>query len=451
MVKDTFYYDVLGVEATADEAQIKKGYRKMALKYHPDKNPGNEEAEYKFKEVAEAYQIVSDPQKRALYDEVGKEGLSKQGVEAEDVDPKEFFSMIFGGDGFKDYIGELNFISMMTEMNQKEEEEAKQKAAEGVTTVMKADEAKSATMNELYEEQQEIKKNSNVDLEYIKQQQEMEKQKVAELSQTLQQKMSPVIQTANDDGSFDADQLAKFKALLQKEIDSLVTESFGLDICHSVGKMYVFKATAYLKGQKSLTGRFHRMGSSLKQSKQTMSGMMNLLSSATEAQSAMEAMAMLELEEGEEMDEYQKAKYEQMISGKFLAVAWASSKFEIDQTLKSVCKQVLNDKDVGPEVRRQRALLMIEMGKLFLAAARDPDNEIEDVLVFEKLIKESEETKSRDLKREARAKRSERVDGSARLAAGDDLTVDSKEELTVNSEEDPGTRRKKGLFGRFRR
>ena len=65
------YYEVLGVDRTADAAALKKAYRKLAKKYHPDTNAGNKEAEQKFKEATEAYEVLSDPQKRARYDQFG--------------------------------------------------------------------------------------------------------------------------------------------------------------------------------------------------------------------------------------------------------------------------------------------------------------------------------------------------------------------------------------------
>jgi len=69
MAKD--YYDVLGVDRNATEDEIKKSYRKMAMKWHPDKNPDNPEAETKFKEAAEAYDVLSSPDKKSNYDRFG--------------------------------------------------------------------------------------------------------------------------------------------------------------------------------------------------------------------------------------------------------------------------------------------------------------------------------------------------------------------------------------------
>ncbi len=71
----TCYYEVLGVSQSASEGEIKKAYRKMAMKYHPDRNPDNAEAEDKFKEASEAYEVLSDSQKRATYDQFGHAGL----------------------------------------------------------------------------------------------------------------------------------------------------------------------------------------------------------------------------------------------------------------------------------------------------------------------------------------------------------------------------------------
>jgi len=69
------YYEVLGVSRDAGADEIKRVYRKLALKYHPDRNPGNKEAEENFKEAAEAYEVLRDREKRQIYDQFGHEGL----------------------------------------------------------------------------------------------------------------------------------------------------------------------------------------------------------------------------------------------------------------------------------------------------------------------------------------------------------------------------------------
>ena len=94
------YYEVLGVERGASDQQIKSAYRKLALKYHPDRNPGDQQAEEAFKEAAEAYAILADPQKRSMYDRFGHAGVGGAGG-AGGFDPTIFadFSDIFAGLG----------------------------------------------------------------------------------------------------------------------------------------------------------------------------------------------------------------------------------------------------------------------------------------------------------------------------------------------------------------
>ena len=80
MVTKTDYYDVLGINKNADEKTIKKAYRKLAKKYHPDINPGDSNAEAKFKEVTEAYEVLSDPEKKKLYDRFGHAAFDGTGM-----------------------------------------------------------------------------------------------------------------------------------------------------------------------------------------------------------------------------------------------------------------------------------------------------------------------------------------------------------------------------------
>ena len=98
------YYQVLGVEKNASPEEIKRAYRRMAIKHHPDKNPGNKEAEAKFKECAEAYEVLSDPDKRKQYDQYGHEGLRGTGMhDFSRMNVEDIFSMF----GFEDFFGSV--------------------------------------------------------------------------------------------------------------------------------------------------------------------------------------------------------------------------------------------------------------------------------------------------------------------------------------------------------
>ena len=114
MAQKRDYYEVLGVDKSADADTLKKAYRKLAIKYHPDKNPGDKEAEEKFKEAAEAYDVLSTPEKRQRYDQFGHAGVDGNGAggfgggfggfsSMEDI--FSAFGDIFGGGGFSGFGG----------------------------------------------------------------------------------------------------------------------------------------------------------------------------------------------------------------------------------------------------------------------------------------------------------------------------------------------------------
>ena len=105
------YYEILGVSKNANAKEIKKAYRKLAIKYHPDKNPGDKAAEDKFKEAAEAYEVLSNTEKKQRYDQFGHAGMSGAagggfgggGMNMDDIFSQ--FGDIFGGGGFGGFGG----------------------------------------------------------------------------------------------------------------------------------------------------------------------------------------------------------------------------------------------------------------------------------------------------------------------------------------------------------
>ena len=107
---DNDYYDLLGVSRNASQDEIKKAYRKLAVKYHPDKNPGDKSAEEKFKQINEAYSVLSDTQKRQNYDNFGKEGMNGNGGfnysgDAGGFNAEDIFNSVFGDGGFDSFFG----------------------------------------------------------------------------------------------------------------------------------------------------------------------------------------------------------------------------------------------------------------------------------------------------------------------------------------------------------
>ena len=128
-MRDLDYYEILGVSKTSDLETIKKAFRKLALKYHPDRNKDNKEAEEKFKQINEAYQVLSDPKQRSIYDEYGKEGLQNSGFggggfgDINDIfgNLGDIFGDIFGGDSFRSKANSFEKdIAIPLELNFKE-------------------------------------------------------------------------------------------------------------------------------------------------------------------------------------------------------------------------------------------------------------------------------------------------------------------------------------------
>ncbi|POR37302.1 Putative J domain-containing protein [Tolypocladium paradoxum] len=145
MVVDTAYYDTLGVQPTATELEIKKAYRKLAIIHHPDKNPDDPTAHEKFQAIGEAYQVLSDTDLRKAYDKFGKDHAKPQEGFA---DPAEFFTSIFGGEAFVDWIGEISLMKDLTATMDITMQEEMDRAAQDEEEFPGTEEAKKQSLNE---------------------------------------------------------------------------------------------------------------------------------------------------------------------------------------------------------------------------------------------------------------------------------------------------------------
>lgn len=509
MVVDTTYYDLLNLQADATSLDIKKAYRKAAIKLHPDKNPGDPTAAAKFQEVGEAYQVLSDDNLRSKYDKYGKqESIPSEGFE----DPSEFFSMIFGGEAFKDWIGELSLLQELTKSAElsgygdeekkdtKDEEKMGENASTKASESKAQDSAPSATTTtsdvptntksqdeedvqlrdktqKLYLEDSSSASNAATkdgdkkeltkeEKEELKRKEELEKfeeecriKKIEmreELAKKLIDKLSLFTET-----DMKEDVAESFKQKLKYEAESLKMESFGLEILHTIGSVYKTKLKIFLKNQTFLG--FGGLWWSVKEKGGVVRDTFKTITSALDAQLTMQEYAKMqedneyhakkEAEEqadakkkAEEVDQIEKeieelkkekeqkeaaeankttsedakegegkktddkkeekipekhtaediAEMEKYLMGKVLAAAWSGSRFEIQSTVRGVCDNILQDKEVPLNIRVSRAKGLKLIGEVFSSITRT-EAEDEEARVFEELVAEA--TKKREKKK----------------------------------------------------
>ena len=148
-------------------------------------------------------------------------------------------------------------------------------------------------------------------------------------------------------------------------MENLKMESFGLEILHSIGAVYLNKASTFLKSQKPIIGGFNKFFSGLKDKGNTIKETWGAVSTAIQAQMEIEEMARMEEKGGESWTDERKAEAEKRVTGKILAAAWRGSRWEIQSVLREVCDAVLTDKTVKADKRAERAHALIIIGEMF--------------------------------------------------------------------------------------
>ncbi|RLV86009.1 DnaJ-like protein 1 [Meyerozyma sp. JA9] len=377
MVVDSTYYDLLGVATDATSLEIKKAYRKAAIRLHPDKNPDDPQAAAKFQEVGEAYQVLSDDNLRSKYDKHGKqESIPSEGFE----DPSEFFSAIFGGESFRPWIGELSLIQELTksaELSGYGDEDAAKTGGEstGEDYGVKRDENKrlfishEADKGEVAGGSSEENSNDkvtavNADKELTQKEKEEQRRKEElekfeeecaqkkietrkELTKNLVDKLSLFTET-----DMQPDVVESFRQKLHYEAESLKMESFGLEILHTLGSIYKSKSKIFLKKQTfmGLGGLWWSMKEKGGMVKETFS----TITTALDAQSTMQEYAKMQ-----EDNEYHAKKEEEELKremAKNAAGATSDSETE-DKAAKEAKEQATKDmNDISKKLEEIRVL-----------------------------------------------------------------------------------------------
>lgn len=322
-VKDPFYYEVLGVDSNAEPSKIKRQYYVLARKYHPDKNPDDKEAGDKFKDCAEAYQVLSDPELRAKYDKEGREGLSADKTEVAEngqpkVDPALLFAFLFGSDQFNAYVGRLAMA----------------------TSAMVED---SPKINR-------------------KDARKLQQRRCTRLAITLAERLQ----------NWTAEEYDLAKTVWKTEAEELIKASYGGKMVHLIGKVYSVSAVQFLGSTESGVGmpsigswakgrqaKMAKSGDKNKNQVETMKAGMTLMQMQQKAQAEMEKAGT------EEEKKAIEERLQKEMSASLLNVMWTTTVVDITNTLHETCQMVLFDKSVDKETRERRAHGLKALGEVF--------------------------------------------------------------------------------------
>jgi len=362
VVKDRKYYDLLNVSTNATAAELKKAYYKEARKVHPDKNPDDPEAAEKFQALGQAYQVLSNDDKRAAYDKNGESPEADSDMKLTDIDPTVFFAVMFGSDSVRPYIGEL-WIANKADTLMKDQAVAEfQAGATGESEEIDEDAfrenaAKRTLKDALKQRRREVESGIHI-----------------------RERIAPYVDGTQDE--------AEFVAVIQEEAANITKGAFGSVFCKSIGRSLQVEADDFLGSHKSFLG-IEGQAAKMKKRSQSFSNQMRILgagiSAARAGSQAYKEVDKLqkEAEQRSKLTEEDKtgidqeamkaatARIEESLPA-ILELAWAINVQDITRTLKHVCKKLFHDQaeHLPMETRLRRAEAVRILGREFFSMGR---------------------------------------------------------------------------------
>ncbi|KAK6346739.1 hypothetical protein TWF696_006851 [Orbilia brochopaga] len=416
---DTYYYDLLGIPPHASDFEIKKGYRRQALLNHPDKNIGNGDANKKFQEIAEAYRVLSDPQLRAHYDRVGRDGIERQdGPNA--TDASEMFEKMFSGESFQDWVGDntiLQDILTLSDLHNAHtggDTDARFSMVDSSHLIDDGDDGLSYGQfdHQRYQQQRKLER-SEAKRARISRFQEESRQKRRRRVEYVTQKLAEKL----DAFAGDRHHRRRYLIDIEREAELLKLESFGVYILNTIGEVYTQKATerSWYNTMGFLSTAYYYPRDKFASAKDTAKTVWGLL----DAQQAVKEAKLDELDAAE-ADRIKKERgaeqdlLEKIAAGKLLMSCWGLVKKDLTSVLKEACDRVLYDEGVPAKVLEMRVKALMAIGEIFASVHRDPNDQVTEGL-FEKIVSDSYELS----KQRTSKKRNSKLDGGDQSEAAD--------------------------------
>ncbi|KDQ57948.1 hypothetical protein JAAARDRAFT_193432 [Jaapia argillacea MUCL 33604] len=358
---ETGYYDILGVAVDATADDIKKAYRRLAIKLHPDKNPNDPSAEERFKELAIAYQTLSDPELRKKYNEFGpKESAPEGGY----VDPEEIFGSIFGGERFVPIIGHISLAKDMKAAMQEADEEGHAEGSSGKVV------QRDAKGKPILSPEEKAKKDEKARKEAAEKAAARE-ERVAKLVENLERKLG--IFTESAAGPDDPNVSRSWRDICMLEAEELKHESYGAELLQAIGFVYLSKARHYLATNQTFFGMggwLHNVQGKYHVFSETVS----TLRSAMELKSVFDQIAAAE--KAGNLTPEEKKRLEEQAAEKGLQALFKGTKLEIESVLRETCDTILYSPDISREQAQLRAVALQIMGEVYMNVKKDGEGGI---------------------------------------------------------------------------